>query len=154
MPFANIGAARDAILGWFNTQYTAAFPVTTRVGVTLAEPTYVAYPDTLPETPQDNESWVRLIWQTKLGFQATINSPGQRRFRSKGTLIVEIRTPKGDGLTTSDTLVNIVQDIFEGAQVPGEDAVIFREVSTPEPGTDGSWFLVKVLVNFEYDRMH
>lgn len=151
MPFANIGAARDTILGWFNTQWADAFPVETPP---ISTAPFVAYPDVLPPTPLDNESWVRLQWQTKLGFQATINSPGNRRFRTKGTLVVEIRTPKGDGLTTSDALVNIVQGIFEGQQVPGEDAVIFREVTPTEPGTDGAWFLVRVLVNFEYDRMH
>ncbi len=146
MPFANIGAARDAIMDHFKTGWDAAY-------VSSPPTPFVAYPDTNAETPKDDQPWVRISWKHKVGFQATINTPRNRRFRARGTLTVEVRSPTGDGLTVSDTMVNNVQAIFEGQTVSGPDGVIFRNVTPTEPGHDGPWFLVNVLVDFEYDRL-
>jgi hypothetical protein len=152
MAFATIGAARDAVMGWFTTEWTTVLDWS-GLSVNPGTPPFVTYPDDLADTPQDNSSWVRLKWQTKLGYQATINSVGNRRFRTKGTLLVEVRTKLGGGLTDSDVIVNNVQAVFEGQTPGGEDTVIFREVTPVEHGPDGEWFLVNVLVNFEYDRL-
>lgn len=146
MPYANIGAARDAIQNHLNTEWTAAYP-------SPATPPTIAWQDTNAETPQDNEPWLRVKWMHKVGFQATINVPGNRRFRARGTLTVEVRSPTGDGLTESDAMVNNVQAIFEGQNVGGTDGVIFRDVTPVEVGHDGPWFLTNVVVNFEYDRI-
>ena len=145
MPFQNIGAARDAIQGHFGTAWTAAFAPS-------AAP-FVAWQDTNAPTPKADQNWVRIKWMHKVGFQATINTPGNRRFRDKGTLTVEVRSPTGDGLTNSDLMVNTVQAIFEGQNVGGTDGVIFRDVTPVEIGHDGPWFQVNVVVNFEYDRI-
>lgn len=145
MPFANIGAARDAIMDHFNTRWAALYAPS-------AAP-YVAWQDVNLDTPLTDVDWVRPIWMHKLGYQATINTPGNRRFRAKGTLKLEIRTPTGGGLTDSDTMVNNVQAIFEGQNVGGTDGVIFRNVTPVEFGHDGPWFLVNVNVDFEYDRI-
>src|SRR5579859_989904 len=138
MPFANIGAARDAISGHINTVWAAEYAP--------SPAPFIAWPDTNAPTPKDNETWIRVKWQHKVGYQATINTPQNRRFREKGTITVEVRSPIGDGLSASDTLVNNVQAIFEGQNVGGTDGVIFREVTPVEQGPDGAWFLVNVLV--------
>lgn len=145
MPYATIGAARDAIQDHFNTSWAAAYAPS-------AAP-FVAWMDVNAATPKDDENWIRIKWMHKLGFQATINTPGNRRFRARGTLTVEVRSPTGDGLTNSDTMVNNVQAIFEGQNVGGTDGVIFREITPVEVGHDGPWFQVNVVVNFEYDRI-
>lgn len=145
MPYATIGAARDAIQGHFNTRWTAAYAPS-------AAP-FVAWPDVNAATPLDDKNWVRIKWMHKVGFQATINTPGNRRFRSKGTLTVEVRSPTGGGLVDSDSMVNNVQAIFEGQNVGGSDGVIFRDVTPVEVGHDGPWFQMNVVVNFEYDRI-
>ena len=145
MPFQTIGDARDAIQTHFKTEWEAAsWPV--------AVP-FVAWQDVDAPTPKDNENWVRIKWMHKVGFQATINSPGNRRFRARGTLTVEVRSPTGDGLTNSDLMVNTVQAIFEGQNVGGPDGVLFREITPVERGHDGPWFQTDVVVNFEYDRI-
>lgn len=144
MPFATVGAARDAVNGQINTRWQAIYP---------SNPPLIVWMDTNADTPKDNESWVRIKWVHKSGFQATINTPGNRRFRARGTITLEVRSPIGDGLTASDTIVNNVQSIFEGQNVGGTDGVIFREVTPVERGPDGTWFQVDVLVNFEYDRL-
>lgn len=145
MPFANIGVMRDAVQDHINTSWTAAY------APSAAPP--IAWQDTNAPTPQDDSPWLRIIWKHKVGFQATINTPGNRRFRDRGTLTVEVRSPTGGGLTDSDTMVNNVQAIFEGQNVGGTDGVIFRDVTPVEIGHDGPWFLVQVNVNFEYDRI-
>lgn len=145
MPYANIGAARDAIQLHLNTQWAAAYAPS-------AAP-FIAWEDTDAQTPKDNEDWIRVKWLHKAGFQATINTPGNRRFRARGSLIVEVRSPTGGGLTDSDTMVNNVQAIFEGQNVGGTDGVLFRDVVVGEAGKDGAWFLVLVTISFEYDRI-
>lgn len=142
MPFANQSAAYDAIMDQFKTQWAILYPV---------EAPFVVYPDQKQDTPLSMDPWVRLIIQHKLGFQATLNSPGNRRFRAKGSVRVEVRSPLGDGLTQSQSIIDNVYAVFEG-QTTGPDAVIFREVFTSEHGPDGVWFLTVVTINFEYDR--
>lgn len=144
MPFATEGAARDAIFDHFNTSWGILYPT---------NPPFIAWQDTRLDTPKDNESWVRIRMLHKSGYQATINTPGNRRFRAKGTVHVEVRTPIGDGLTAADAIVNNVQSIFEGKNVGGTDGVIFREVTPVEQGPDGAWYFTSVLINFEYDRL-
>ena len=145
MPFQNIGAMRDAVMDHFNTLWAAAYSPGTAP--------YVAWQDVNLDTPLQDVDWVRPIWMHKVGYQATINTPRNRRFRDKGTLKFEIRSPTGGGLTDSDTMVNNVQAIFEGQNVGGTDGVIFRNVTPSETGHDGPWFLVTVNVDFEYDRI-
>ncbi len=145
MPFQNIGAARDAIQDHFLTTWTAQYAPNPAP--------FIAWQDANMPTPKDNEDWVRIKWMHKVGFQATINTAGNRRFRARGTLTVEVRSPTGDGLTNSDIMVNNVQAIFEGQNVGGPDGVLFREVTPIERGHDGPWFQTDVVVNFEYDRI-
>lgn len=144
MVYPSITAARDAILGHFKDGWTAAYAP--------GPAPYAAYQDTNAVTPKDDESWVRLTLQHKLGVQKTFNTIGNRRFTRKATLDVEVFTPQGDGLATSDVMVNTVATIFEGANVGGSDGVIFRQVTPIEEGPNGVWYCVHVLVALEYDH--
>jgi hypothetical protein len=146
MPFSSLDAARDAILGHLKTGWDAAY------APALAP--YVAYPNNRDFTPKDQSVWIRPIWRTKRRFQATIQAVGARRFRQEGTLVIEVRTKEGAGVQDSDLAVDKILTIFEG-QTTGPDAVIFRDVTPVEIGPDPeghAWYLVRVMVNFEFDQ--
>lgn len=144
MPFTTMEAAEDAILGHFKTQWAILYPTNAP---------FIAWPDIDADTPAGIPSWVRIVWQADHSVQASINSVGSRRFRTKGKFYVEARTASGSGKAT--TLRDAVVTAFEG-KTTGPDAVIFREVDLAFSGPDpqgGAWYLNKIAVNFEFDRI-
>lgn len=136
---ADIGAARDVVMNRLKTAWAAQ-----------ASPPPMLYQDEEEDAPADATTYGEAVIEHKRGQQATIGGRGMRRFRAWATLTVTLRTPYGDRLTISDTLVKIVQDAFEGKSQGG---VIFRDVRVVEDGKDGAYSKVRVLVNFEYDRV-
>lgn len=105
------------------------------------------------ELPPDDESWGRVFVQNAASTQVTFGEVGNRRFRRFGTIIVQIFTPFGDGLTTSYAIVKVVVDSMEGKTAGGADNVRFRDVSFSEVGRDGPWFQANVTAAFEYDEV-
>jgi hypothetical protein len=95
-----------------------------------------------------NAPWARVSVKHNLRSQKTI---GARLFDNLGIVIVEVYTPKGDGLTTARSLGTLVRNAFEGVSTP--NGVWFRNTRVNEIGPDGHWSRVNVITEFEYDEV-
>ena len=145
MPIATIEEARDEILTYFTTEWN-----------TQTDPPLVIYDDKARDLPED-ASWVRVRVQHNVFAQRTLGGKpslggGGRRFTRTGIVTVQVFTPVGDGLTSSDPLVDFTVDIFEGEET-GSDRVEFRNTRANEVGADGPWHQTNVIADFEYDRV-
>lgn len=130
--------ARDEIMALFS----AAWP----------DEYKVLWQDKGGRPPDEQAPWARFTISHTAGGQATLsNDNGRKRFRRDGFLIVQIFTPVGDGLSSSDTLTKIVLDAYEGKATPG--GAWFRNVRVNEVGPDGDWYQVNVLADFTYDEV-
>ena len=145
MPIATIEEARDEILSYFQTAWDSQ-----------SDPPKLVYYDKKPDLP-DDATWARITVQHNVFAQRTLGGKPSlggagRRFTRSGIVTVQIFTPFGDGLTTSDPLVDFVLDTFEGEET-GSDRIEFRNVRANEVGQDGAWHQTNVLAEFEYDRV-
>ncbi len=95
MPVSSITEARDAIYLQFETVWNAQTPPV---------PT-LFYDDKEFDIPDGDTPWAFLMVRHAFSDQATLGEIGNRRFRRKGTVTVQVRTPTGLGLSTNDTLV-------------------------------------------------
>ena len=139
MPIATIREAREEIYDHF-------IPLWTPTGVLL-----LFQDKQKPTIPTTEVSWARITITHVDRDRVTLgDETGNRRFRSFGIITIEIYAVVGDGLTSSDDLVNIAVNAFEGAKT-GEDRVTFRNVSHNEIGEDGPWFQTNVTAEFDYD---
>ena len=140
MPIPDIATARDEVMDHFTTAWNAQTPP-----VPL-----LLYDDKERDVP-DNASFARIVMRhNERGWLLFWNQSVCRRFRSFGIITVQVFAISGDGLTTSDDLVNVAVNAFEGDKT-GEDRVTFRNVSHQEIGQDGPWFQVNVTAEFDYD---
>ena len=136
-------------IGVFENKYNTNFLETSDTGTHYVVLAYEIRPSTLPgklPTIQHNE-----FTQATLGGKPSQGGAG-RRFRRNGVVTVQIFTPFGDGLTTSDPLVDLVIDALEGEET-GSDRIEFKNVSANEVGHDGVWHQTNVTAEFEYDRV-
>lgn len=142
MPVADAAEARDLVMTVLSTAWAAA----------PGSPPMV-YQDQRMEKP-NAAPYAEAEIQHMDGFNAAIGDSGRKRVRSKARLVVAIYTKPGDGLTVSDTLAKIVQNAFESKRNTGPDTVTFRRVRGPfEDGLTGNGYKVRVIVDFEYDRI-
>lgn len=142
MPISTITAGRDAIYGQFTTAWNAQTPPV---------PT-LFYDDKEFDIPDGNTSWAFIMVRHTASNQATLGEVGSRRFRRRGMVTVQIRTPTGLGLSSNDIFSKIALDAFEGVET-APDQVIFRNARIQEAGNDGAWFLTNVIADFEYDEV-
>lgn len=145
MPIATIEAARDEILTHFTDAWNAQ-----------GSPPRLLYDDKQRDLP-DDAPYARITVQHNVFEQRTLGGKpslggGGRRFRRSGIVTVQIFTIHDDGLTTSDPLVDLVVDAFEGEDT-GSDAIEFINVRANEVGHDGVWHQTNVLAEFRYDRV-
>lgn len=142
MPISTFSDARDAIYLQFETVWNAQTPPVPPI----------LYDDLNFETPDGDVAWVFLMVRHTASSQETLGETGSRRFRRRGIVIVQVRTPTGLGLSTNDIFSKIALDAFEGIET-APDEVIFRNVRLQEVGNDGAWFLSNVMADFEYDEV-
>jgi len=142
MPIATITAGRDAIYLQFETAWNAQTPP---VPILL-------YDDKEFDLPDGDIPWAFIMVRHVTGTQETLGEIGGRRFRRKGIVTVQVRTPTGLGLSTNDIFSKIALDAFEGIET-APDQVIFRRARLQEVGNDGAWFLTNVMADFEYDEV-
>jgi hypothetical protein len=145
VPIATITEGRDEIFAMFATAWA-----------TLGTPPPIIYPDK-PNSLPDTGPYVKLNIQHVPSGQRTLGGKpsqggGGRRFRRVGIFTVQIFTEPGDGLTTADTLVNLIMDTFEGEST-GSDRIEFRDVTPTEVGTIDAMTQTNVSMTFEYDRV-
>lgn len=146
MPIDTIAEARDEILSYFTTIWNAQTPPVPSL----------MYDDKHNDLP-DDASWARIKVQHNAVRQVTVGGRvstggGGMRFRRVGLITVQIFTPVGDGLTQSDTLVDLVVDAFEGEDT-GSDRVEFFNTRSNEVGSEGAWHQTNVIAEFRYDRI-
>lgn len=135
--------ARDDILSTLSAAWDAD-------GDSWAVP--LGFMDAVPSRPEDGSAWALASVSKAASFQATLSSEtGQMRHRTVGTVMVQIRTPQGDGYTLSDKLSRVARDAFRGKRTAG--GVVFSRSRVREGGIDGTYTLVNVLADFEYDEI-
>ena len=142
MPIATITAGRDAIYLAFETAWNAQTPPV---------PT-LFYDDKEFDLPDGDTPWAFMMVRHVTSTQETLGEIGGRRFRRKGLVTIQVRTPTGLGLSTNDIFSKIALDAFEGIETE-PDQVIFRRARLQEVGNDGAWFLTNVMADFEYDEV-
>lgn len=142
MPIATITAGRNAIYKQFTDTWNAQTPPV---------PT-IFYDDKQFDLPDGDTTWAFVMVRHDGSEQATLGEVGGRRFRRRGRVVVQVRTPTGLGLSTNDVYSKVALDAFEGVET-APDQVIFRNARLQEEGTDGAWFLTNVISEFEYDEV-
>lgn len=100
------------------------------------------------DKPTTRVSWARFAIRHSDGGSASIS---RNHFRRYGTIIIQLFSPVGDGLSALDPLTKIALDAYEGQSTAG--GAWFRNVRSKEIGPDGDWYQVNVLVDFEYDEV-
>lgn len=98
----------------------------------------------------DNGAWVRLVVRTGPRGQDTLGKAGNRKFRTTGTVFVQVYTETNTGVKSGDALAKEAADIFEGVSFSGLD---FQAVQTRETGPDGKWYQHLVEAEFDYDEV-
>lgn len=142
MAVASRTAARDEILAFFRTAWTAN-------GESSSVP--VLWDDVKGEIPA-NTAWARVTVQHASGEQATLSDHvGNRKFRREGLVTIQVFTQFGQGLRKADVLGKIAADAFEGKAT--QNQIWFRDVTVNEIGQSGDWFQTNVLVSFIYDEI-
>lgn len=136
-----LAQARDDILTVFKTAWdTTSYPA--------------MYDDVDgDDIPTDTSSpWARITVKHDKGQQTALcGADGSKRFTRTGVIIIQIFTPSGEGLSSSDTSVKIIQDAFEGKK--STNGVWFRDVDYKEIGPSGDYYQVNVIIQFEYDEI-
>ena len=146
MPIALLADGRDEILLHFTTAWNAGTPP-----IPL-----LLYDDKKRDLPP-NAPYARITIKHNVFPQTTIGATVAKggngvRFRRFGIVTVQVFELSGDGLTSSDVLVDLALDAFEGEKT-GLDRVEFRNARANEIGQDGPWFQTNVIAEFTYDRV-
>jgi hypothetical protein len=145
MPISTLAEARDEILLHFTTKWNAGTPP---IPLLLYDDRHRDLPDDAP--------YARITVKHNVFSQATVGATVAKggdgvRFRRFGIVTVQIFQPSGGGLTSSDVLVDLALDAFEGEKT-GLDRIEFRNARVNEIGQDGPWFQTNVIAEFVYDR--
>lgn len=131
--------AREVIYTAFKAGWEAAYPTV---------------PYTFPNEAFDSNGkseWVRIsVLHGNEGGQYTLGGIGNRVFRRRGTVIMEIYSAVDRGLLRQDELQKTARDLFEGKTVNG---VAFIDGDTFEGGPYLNWWRGSVRVAFDYDEV-
>lgn len=130
--------ARDETLAMFKTAWdTTGYPV--------------VWPDKGDSKPTETGPWAQVKFAHSLGTQESLaNHLGERLWKRRGRLFVQIATPSGDGATEGYSLAKTVGDAFEGQKSPS--GIWFVRTTINELGNTGDWYLINVITDFEYNE--
>jgi hypothetical protein len=95
-------------------------------------------------------NFARVTVRNLSSAQETLGAAGQRHFRRRGAVFVQIFTPENKGLKAGDDLAQEAREIFEGVSFDGLD---FSGALVRESGADGKWFMHMVEATFDYDEI-
>lgn len=101
-------------------------------------------------TEPDDGSWIRLTVRNLKRSQNTLGKTGNRRFRTKAMVFVQVFTEINSGVQTSDNLLKEAGDLFEGVSFSGLD---FREADYHNTDASGNWKTSVVEAYFDYDEI-
>ncbi len=93
--------------------------------------------------------WVKVLVRHGQGGQWTLGQTGDRVYRRRGAVIVEVYTAVDRGLLRLDELTVAARDIFEGKN---HSQVMFTDGQVFERAPDGQWARGDVSVFFTYDE--
>lgn len=115
----------------------------------------VAWPDVAKQQgfPPAAGSWVR-VSITDNGEESPptlVSSPGNRRYKTIGLLIVELYTLAGDGRRAAQALAETVLTAYRGQSTPS--GASFRNERVNDIGPDGPWYHMNAIVEFTYSTM-
>lgn len=132
MSFKN---AEAAVRAYFNTKWAGATPI--------------AWPDD-HFNPPNNDTWVRFSMKNNVGFQASIGSPGNNKFRRQGIITIQIFQKAGQRSIDAREKADLAASIFIS---PNKLAgFTFRNVNARDIGPDGAkWYQWNVTAEYEYD---
>lgn len=99
----------------------------------------------------ESDPWVRLTVRHVPGEPETMGKKGNRKFRRKGILFIQVFTPINTGTFTSDQLAEAARTLLEGERLSkqcwtGVSAI--REV-----GAKGKWYAANVETEFTYEEI-
>lgn len=114
-----------------------------------AQSLYTIYDDTRKELPDGSTSWVRIAIRHQSGSRSSLgNSSGKAKHTQAGIILIELNTPREEGLANSD----IYSAAFADALRNFSDGDIWiSDVNVLEIGEDGNWFEVNIIADFQYD---
>ena len=110
------------------------------------------------DEPPDGE-WVRLAVRHTGRSQETLGAKGNRKFRSFGSVFVQVFTEAGERMLVADCIAQKIVEVFDDLTcivpgvVPGSEpsALVFEAASSSEGGPEGKWNMVIVEAPFSYD---
>lgn len=141
MPLSSRSEARDAMYAVFQDAWAANAPVGA-----------VALYEDAEGDPPSSGTWARTQIHHNNQPQSAFGDGGKRRYRNDGLFTIEVFTPVGDGLQTSDALVDALIRAFR-QNTAANGAVLFRNARGREIGNDGGWHQTNIIVDFEYDMI-
>ena len=106
------------------------------------------------DQPSGNLSTVYAEVRHTLGRQDSLSGvTGVKKWLNRGILMVTLDTPRESGGLGRDTLLQNIQEAYEGVTTPGR--VWFRNVRISEGAASlGNWRRSHVFADFEYNRIH
>jgi hypothetical protein len=111
------------------------------------------YEDLPGAKPTAQDTWARPVVRFADGHQGSLGDTTTGRMWTRvGSVIVQVFTPVGRGLSPARVAANIVAKAYEGVASPG--GVWFRNVRLQEIGADGDFVQVNVVADFTYDEVH
>lgn len=144
--------ARQEIFELFNTAWTAG------ASTSSLDLFFQGVRDDVDATPDANgvaQAYGRISVVHTAGRQVSVGGPA-RRFERFGTVVVQLRAPRGESLTAQmDDMVEVSLAAFEGKSTP--NGVWFRDVTPNEvgisPEPNGPWYQVNIIAGFRYDQV-
>lgn len=102
-----------------------------------------------PQTPKGSTppAWCRVSVRNLDGFQETLGGIGNRIYKRKASVYVQVMAPVNAGMRQGAELAYQARALFEGVRL-GE--IIFFGGVVKETRPDGKWYVTLVDVSFEY----
>ena len=107
--------------------------------------------------------WVRLAVRHTDRLQDTLGGEGDRRFRSSGSVFVQVFTEVGDRMLVADCIAQAIVDVFDAVtfnvepnefrEVDPTPSLTFEAATSRESGAEGKWNMVIVEAPFSYDEI-
>lgn len=141
MPISSRAQARDAMYQVFQNAWDANAPAGA----------IVLYEDTEGDPPASG-TWARTQIHHNNQGQSAFGDGGKRRYNNTGLFTIEVFTPAGDSMQTSDALVDALIRAFR-QNTAANGAVWFNNARGREIGNDGNWHQTNIIVDFEYDMI-
>ena len=129
----NFSEAEAAVRAYFNTEWFNLTPI--------------AWPDINFNPP--NETWVRFSMKNNDGFQASIGSPGNNKFRRTGMVYIQVFQKEGQASTDARAKADAAADIFLANDL---DGILFKNINSKQIGNSDGWYQINVSAEFQYDR--